>query len=86
MIVKGRRTFEVKGACPHHGEDTVQILKDYTFSEARIYTWDCPHEDDGNKSVQVIEILDTKTHQVIWERPFIVRKIGEIEHRYYKFD
>ena len=85
-MISGRRTFIVKGSCPCHGEDVAQTLENYTFTEARSHTWDCPHEEDGNQSVQVVEILDLKTRKVIWQRPFSTHTIGGVEHRDYKFD
>ena len=77
-MIRGRRTFTVKGACPRHGEDVDQTLENYTFSEARSHTWDCPHEEDGNQSVQVIEMLDVKTRKVVWQHPFSIQTIGSL--------
>jgi hypothetical protein len=85
-MIRGRRTFTVKGACPRHGEDVNQTLENATFSEARSHKWDCPHEEDGNQSVQAVEILDLKTHKVVWQRPFTAHRIDNVEHRDCKFD
>jgi len=85
-MIRGRRTFTVKGVCPSHGEDVSQTLDAATFSEARLHRWDCPHEEDGNQSVQVVEILDVKTHKVVWQRPSTVHRIGRVEHRDCGFD
>jgi hypothetical protein len=85
-MITGKRTFVVKGACPIHGQDVSQTLEGATFSEARSHRWDCPHEKDGNQSVQVVEILDVKTHKVVWQRPFTSHRTGAVEHQDYRFD
>jgi len=37
-MIRGRRTFAVKGVCPRHGEDVNQTLENATFSKARSHT------------------------------------------------
>ena len=84
---KGRRTYRVKGACPIHGEDVEQTLENYTFTEAKHYVWDCPScWEEGNQSVQVIEIIDLNTREVIWRRPMKLCTKGGIKHYDYEFD
>jgi hypothetical protein len=85
-MVRGRRDLIVRGACPRHGEDVSQTLEKCTFTEARSYIWDCPHEEEGNESVQVIEIVDAKTGNVEWSRPFKKCNVGGIPHIDYDFD
>jgi len=83
---KGRRTYEVKGECPVHGKDVKQTLECSTFTEARFYTWECPHCEDGNQSVQVVEIIDSETSEVVWKRPSRTCMEGGIKHYHYEFD
>lgn len=83
---RGRRSFKVRGACHRHGEDVEQILENYTFTEAKLYTWDCPHCEKNNQAVQVTEIVDSETNEIVWRRPYTTCTIGGVEHRHYKFD
>ena len=85
-MISGRKTLEVMGSCTEHGDDVRLTLENSTFTEARSHTWDCPHEDDGNNSVQVVEIWDTETRQVAWTRPYKLDNVGGVEHRDYEFD
>jgi len=84
--MKGRRDLRVSGFCPEHGEDVTRVLPNSTFTEARRCTWDCPHEEDGNQSVQVIEIVDVATREVVWKRPARLHVSDGLEHYDYKFD
>ena len=81
-----RKTFIVRGACPRHGEDAARTLDKYTFTKARLHTWDCPHEEEGNQAVQVIEIVDAASGKVEWARPSKKCKTGGIAHTDYDFD
>jgi hypothetical protein len=62
----GRKNYQVRLACPIHGEDVKQTLTNATYTEAKEYTAKCPHCPEGNQSCVVIESVDLDTGKVVW--------------------